>query len=218
MSTTPALPHIGVIGGTGKQGRGLAFRLAQTGLPVTIGSRRASNARTVAAEIGHGVQGASNAECAQVSDIVIVAVPYAGHRDLLVELKDALAGKIVVDCVNPLGFDGRGPYALDVEAGSAAEEAASVLTESRVVGAFHGVSAARLLDTSKDRLEMDVLVMGDDRHAVERVQAIVDRIPGMRGIHGGHLRNCGPVESFTATLICISRRHHAHVGMRITDL
>lgn len=216
VTTTP--PRVGVLGGTGKQGRGLALRLAMSGLDVVIGSRRPGDARRVATEIGHGVTGLGNAECASRSDIVIVAVPYESHRDLLVELRECLAGKIVVDCVNPLGFDAHGPYAIHVDEGSAAEQAAEVLPESSVVGAFHGVSAARLLDVDQERLELDILVMGDDRHAVARVCQVVEYIPGMRAIHGGRLRNCGAVEAFTANLICISRRHRTQVGLRITEL
>src|SRR5689334_494462 len=96
---------VGVLGGTGDQGRGLAYRLARAGQKVIIGSRNAERAQTAAAELGLGVDGADNAECARRSDIVIVAVPWDGHAKTLESLRDDLAGKLVVDCVNPLGFD-----------------------------------------------------------------------------------------------------------------
>jgi len=211
-------PRIGVLGGTGDQGRGLALRFAMSGLTVTLGSRSAERAQAAAEELGHGVTGTTNAECAANSDIVIAAIPWDGHRELLESLKTELADKILINCVNPLGFDKEGAFALPVEEGSAAQQAALVLTESVVVGAFHNVSAKLLLDTELDSVETDVLVLGDVREATDAVQALVDRIPGMRGIYGGRLRNAGQVEAFTANLIAVNRRYKAHAGIRITDV
>ncbi len=211
-------PRIGVLGGTGDQGRGLALRLAMSGLPVVLGSRSPERAVSAADELGHGIRGASNAECAAESDIVIAAVPWDGHRELLESLREELAGKILINCVNPLGFDKQGAFALEVEEGSAAQQAAAVLPETIVVGAFHNVSAVLLLDTSLDRIETDVLVLGDEREATDAVQALVDRIPGMRGVYGGRLRNAHQVEALTANLISINRRYKAHAGIRITDI
>ena len=183
-----------------------------------IGSRSAERAREVAESLGAGVRGDENGVVAAEADIVIVAVPWEGHKALLESLRDRLAGKIVVDCVNPLGFDKRGAYALPVEEGSAAEQAAAVLPESRVVAAFHHVSAVLLLDPSVEKIDMDVLVLGDDREATDIVQALASRIPGVRGIYGGRLRNAGQVEALTANLIAINRRYKAHAGIRITDV
>jgi len=211
-------PRIGVLGGTGDQGRGLALRFAMSGLAVTLGSRSAERAQGAADELGHGITGATNAECAANSDIVIAAIPWDGHREFLESLKAELANKILINCVNPLGFDKEGAFALPVEEGSAAQQAALVLTESVVVGAFHNVSAQLLLDTELDSVETDVLVLGDVREATDAVQALVDRIPGMRGIYGGRLRNAGQVEAFTANLISVNRRYKAHAGIRITDV
>jgi len=131
---------------------------------------------------------------------------------------DELEGKIVVDCVNPLGFDGKGAFALTVPEGSAAEQAQAVLPGSRVVGAFHHVSAVLLLDETVERVDTDVLVLGDDREATDLVQALADRIPGMRGVYGGRLRNAHQVEALTANLISVNRRYKAHAGLRITDV
>jgi NADPH-dependent F420 reductase len=209
---------VGVLGGTGEQGRGLALRLASAGQQVVIGSRSAERAQAAAAEIGHGVRGADNASCAAESDLVIVAVPYDGHRDLLAALATELEGKVVVDCVNPLGFDKQGAFALPVEEGSAAQQAAAVLPGSRVVGAFHHVSAVLLLDESVSSIETDVLVLGDDRAATDAVQALAARIPGMRGVYAGRLRNCGQVEAMTANLISVNRRYTRHAGLRVTDV
>ena len=210
---------IGVLGGTGEQGRGLARRLALGGLRIVLGSRSAERAAGAAQEMGiAGVSGASNEECASSADIVIVAVPWDGHAELLAELRQQLTNKIVVDCVNPLGFDKGGAFALEVPEGSAAQQAASILTEARVVGAFHHVSAVLLLDPEVDRIETDVLVLGDDREATDLVQALAGRIDGVRGIYGGKLRNCGQVEAFTANLISMNRRYKAHAGIRVTDV
>ncbi|MET8988337.1 NADPH-dependent F420 reductase [Nonomuraea wenchangensis] len=209
---------IGILGGTGDQGKGLARRFALAGHPVLIGSRSAGRAQEAAETIGEGARGAANADVATEADLVIVAVPYEGHKALLESLRAELAGKIVVDCVNPLGFDKQGAYALPVEEGSAAQQAAAVLPDSRVVAAFHHVSAVVLLDPAVDKVDLDVLVLGDDREATDTVQALAAVIPGVRGVYGGRLRNAHQVEAFTANLISINRRYKAHAGLRITDI
>ncbi|GAA4517671.1 MULTISPECIES: NADPH-dependent F420 reductase [Nonomuraea] len=209
---------IGILGGTGDQGKGLARRFALAGLKVVIGSRRAERAREAAESIGAGATGAENAVVAAECDLVIVAVPYDGHKALLESLATQLAGKIVVDCVNPLGFDKQGAYALPVEEGSAAQQAAAVLPESRVVAAFHHVSAVVLMDPAVEKVDLDVLVLGDDREATDTVQALADLIPGVRGVYGGRLRNAFQVEALTANIISVNRRYKAHAGIRVTDI
>ncbi|MDS1269533.1 NADPH-dependent F420 reductase [Lipingzhangella sp. LS1_29] len=209
---------IAVLGGTGDQGRGLAHRLALAGHEVVIGSRSAERAQQAAAELGSGIRGLDNAAAADAGEVVIVAVPWEGHRELLASVAKELSAKIVVDCVNPLGFDKRGPFALSVDEGSAAQQAEALLPDSRVVAAFHHVSATALLDPEVDDLDMDVLVLGDDREATDVVRALANQIPGMRGIFGGRLRNAHQVEAFTANLIAINRRYKAHAGIRVTDV
>ncbi|QLJ00711.1 NADPH-dependent F420 reductase [Streptomyces sp. NEAU-sy36] len=209
---------VGVLGGTGPQGKGLAYRLARAGQKVIIGSRSADRARSAAEELGHGVEGADNAEAARRSDIVIVAVPWDGHGDTLKSLAAELAGKLVVDCVNPLGFDKKGAYALKPEEGSAAEQAAALLPDSRVTAAFHHLSAVLLQDPEIERIDTDVMVLGEQRADVEIVQALAGRIPGMRGVFAGRLRNAHQVESLVANLISVNRRYKAHAGLRLTDV
>ncbi|MER6343765.1 NADPH-dependent F420 reductase [Streptomyces sp. NPDC001595] len=209
---------VGVLGGTGPQGKGLAYRLAKAGQKVIIGSRAADRARAAAEELGHGIEGADNAECARRSDIVIVAVPWDGHAKTLESLREELAGKLVVDCVNPLGFDKQGAYALKPEEGSAAEQAAALLPDSRVTAAFHHLSAVLLQDPEIDEIDTDVMVLGEARADVETVQALASRIPGMRGIFAGRLRNAHQVESLVANLISVNRRYKAHAGLRVTDV
>src|SRR5271169_2726520 len=209
---------IAILGGTGEQGRGLARRFALAGNPVIIGSRSHDRAHAVAREVGHGARGLANRDAAREASLVIAAVPWEGHADLLSGLAAELAGKIVVDCVNPLGFDQRGAYPLPVAEGSAAEQAAGLLPGSRVVAAFHHVSAVLLLDPEVESIDMDVLVLGDDRAATDLVQALAARIPGVRGVYAGRLRNSGQIEALTANLVAINRRYTAHAGLRITDI
>ena len=209
---------IGILGGTGDQGRGLAFRFARAGHPVIIGSRSEERARAAADRIGHGVQGMANRSAAREASLVIAAVPYEGHGELLSSLAPDLANKIVVDCVNPLGFDHHGAYPLPVPEGSAAEQAAALLPDSRVVAAFHHVSAVTLLDPEVTSVDLDVLVLGDDREATDLVQALAGQIPDIRGVYAGRLRNSGQVEALTANLVSINRRYKAHAGLRITDI
>jgi len=217
---TPSLDGlvIAILGGTGEQGRGLARRFALAGHPVIIGSRVHDRAHAVAREIGHDVRGLANRDAAREATLVIAAVPWEGHAELLAGLTAELAGKIVVDCVNPMGFDQRGAYPLPVPEGSAAQQAAALLPHSRVVAAFHHVSAVLLLDPEVGSLDQDVLVLGDDRHATDLVQALAARIPGVRGVYAGRLRNCGQIEALTANLVSINRRYKAHAGLRITDI
>jgi 8-hydroxy-5-deazaflavin:NADPH oxidoreductase len=214
--------QIGILGGTGPQGRGLARRLAAAGHEVVIGSRETDRAEKIAAEYaemeGTGrILGANNSDAA-AADLVIVTVPYDGHAALLNSLANELSGKIVVDCVNPLGFDKQGPFPLRIAAGSAAEEAQQLLPGSTVIAAFHHVSAVLLDDPSIDHFDDDVLVLGEDRESIAVVCELVSAIPGARGIYAGRLRNAGQVEALAANLIAINRRYKAHAGLTITGL
>ena len=148
---------------------------------------------------------------------MLVVVPWDGHRELLDSLRGPLAGKVVVDCVNPLGFDKQGAFALQVEEGSATQQAAAILAGSRVVGAFHNVWAVLLEDPAVERVETDVLVLGDDR-GDRRSSRSSPTGPGIRGLYGGRLRNAHQVEALTANLIAINRRYKCHAGLRVTDV
>lgn len=221
MGLSPAaLPPdlvVGLLGGTGEQGRGLARRLSGAGVGVVLGSRDTDRAAAAAAGLGPGVRAADSAGCAAAADLVIVAVPWDGHAALLSALVDQLAGKVVVDCVNPLGFDQRGAYALPVAEGSACEQAAALLPASRVVGAFHHLSAVRLLDPDVE-LDEDVLVVGDDREATDLVVALVGAVDGLRGVYAGRLRSAHQIEALTANLISVNRRYKTHAGVRVTGV
>src|SRR3954451_14878724 len=221
---------VGVFGGTGPQGRGLAVRLAAAGQKVLLGSRDAARCEGIAAEVAEraatvaapgvevSVRGGLNADVAGASDLAIVAVPFSGHAATLADLATPLAGKVVVDCVVPMGFDEFGAFVLDVPEGSVTQQAAALLPDSKVVGAFHHLSAVLLEALSHPSLDGDVMVVGDDREATDLVQALAGRLPGMRGIYAGRLRNARQVEALTINLVSVNRRYKVHAGIRITDV
>jgi hypothetical protein len=207
--------HVGVLGGTGPQGRGLALRWAAAGHRVTIGSRDAARAASIAGEIGHGVTGAANADCAAAADVVVVAVPWDGHGDLLATLVEPLAGKVVVDCVNPLGFDKQGAFGLRVEEGSAAEQAAALLPAAAW---WRPSITCRPCSCSTSPCRRWTPTSSSRRRPPRTCAGAGRRIPGVRGIYGGRLRNAGQVEAVTANLITMNRRYKSHAGVRITDV
>jgi NADPH-dependent F420 reductase len=216
------MSDIAVLGGTGAQGRGLALRLAQAGRTVTLGSRSAERAQETADTINERlgtsvVDGATNADACRAADMVLLAVPYDGHAELVESLRVDLAGKVVVSCVNPLGFDARGPYGLDVPDGSAAEEAVRLAPEARLVGAFHHVSAMNLWKEVSLEHE-DVLVCGDDAEAKEQVMDLVKAVCGHAGVDVGPLRMARQLEPWTAVLININKRYKVRSGLAVTGL
>ncbi len=218
-TSDPGTPQVrrvvGLVGGTGALGRGLTRQLSMAGHRVRIGSRDLARAEAITAMMGSGVVAVTN-QGACDADLVLVTVPWSGHDEILLSLRDALTGRTVVDCVNPLGFDERGPFPLSVDAGSATQRAQQLLPGSVVVGAFHHVSADQL--ASDDLLDSDVLVVGDDRDALHAVIDLVDTITGLRGVYAGRLRNAGQIEALTANLIAINRRYGVQSGVRIAGL
>ena len=218
--------RIAVMGGTGPQGKGLGYRFAKHGHAVVLGSRAEEKAVPVAAEVterlagvaGAGqVTGAANADACADADVVLLAVPYDGHDELVATLP--LAGKIVISCVNPLAFDKRGAHGrvIDGGEGSAAESAQRLAPEATVVGAFHNVSAVGLW-SDDDYLDEDVLVVGDVVEAKEVAMELAASVTGRVGIDAGKLRLARQLEPFTAILISINRKYKVHSGVRITGL
>ena len=225
-SRTLTTYRIAVMGGTGPQGKGLGYRFAKHGHSVIIGSRAAEKAVPVAAEVterlagvsGAGeVTGAANADACAEADVVLLAVPYDGHDELVATLP--LAGKVVISCVNPLAFDKRGAHGrvIDGGEGSAAESAQRIAPEATVVGAFHNVSAVGLW-SDKDHLDEDVLVVGDVVEAKEVAMELAASVTGRAGIDAGKLRLARQLEPFTAVLISINRKYKVHSGIRISGL
>jgi len=212
---------VAILGGTGPEGRGLALRFARAGVPVVIGSRDAARAAQIAADLAPGedlpLSGAANADATRAADIVLVAVPWDAHEPTLRSLESELAGKLVVDIVNPLEFDEHGPVTIRVDEGSAAEQAGALLPGSTVVAGFHHVSAKHLLDETHP-VDTDVLVCGDDRAAKDRVMALAERIPGVRGVDAGPLRLAHILEDWTTALLSINRGYRTNTGTRLTEL
>ncbi len=213
---------VGIIGGTGDQGMGLGFRFARAGYDVVIGSRspeRAYAAATVLGErLGSGagtVSGSMNRHTARRGDIVLLTVPYAIQGEALASVADDLDGKIVISCVNPLGFDKRGVFGLELGPTSAAEQAGQQLPRSFVVGAFHHLSARNLLDGDRSLSHEDVLVCGDHADSKEAVIELAAAITGRPGIDAGPLRLARQLEPLTAVLLSINRRYKIHSGIAV---
>lgn len=213
---------IAVVGGTGPQGRGLAYRFAVAGHRVVLGSRDAGRASEKAGEINEKLEvatvtGATNADAAAHADVVLLAVPWDGHADLVSSLADQLAGKIVISCVNPLGFDADGPYGLVLEE-SAAQETQRLVPTARVIGGFHHVAALSLWKTQDALSHEDVLVCGDDAEAKSVVQDLATSVTGKRGIDAGALRLARQLEPLTAVLISMNKRYKTRSGVAITGV
>ena len=213
--------HIAVVGGTGPQGRGLALRLALAGHRVLLGSRDPQKAAWVVADLLGArdlpIEGAANQDAAERAEVVFLVFPYAGQAQVLPGLAAAVDSKVVVDVVNPLGWDEAGPIAMTVPEGSAAEQAQVLLPAARVVAAFHH-AAPRLLADPERQVETDVLVAGDDPAARGLVLELADQVPGCRGVDAGPLRMARHLEGFTAVIVGINRRHKIHAGLRISRL
>ena len=212
---------IGILGGTGKEGSALARRLAKAGHSILIGSRDAERARAKALDLlpngGANVQGATNVEAAERSELAIVTVPFAGHRALLTELKTALASKLVIDTVVPMDLKAHHTYAPPPE-GSAAEEAQAVLGDrAKVVAALHQIAAHELAHLDRE-IEADGLFAGDDETAKQQVATLI-RDLGIRPVDAGPLKNAAIIEAFTPLLVEINKRYKVKSsGIRITGI
>jgi NADPH-dependent F420 reductase len=220
MAKETLLLTIAVLGGTGKEGKGLAYRWAKAGYQVLIGSRYSEKAVTSASEIMEllegesSVVGTTNQEAAQQADIVVVTVPYSGHREMLESVKDALAGKLVIDTTVPL----IPPKVSKVQmpaAGSAAQEAKEILGDSvEVVAAFQNVSYEHLL--GDEEVECDVLVTGSSKKARQEALMLVEAA-GLIGWDAGPIENSVVVEGLTSVLININKQYGStHAGIKIT--
>jgi NADPH-dependent F420 reductase len=211
------------LGGTGPEGRGLALRFALAGEDVIIGSRDASRAATAAEELkelapGSRIEGAANADAAAAADVVFLAFPYEGQRPTLESIPEAMAGKIVVDVIAPMQFQrGLGASAVEVEAGSAAQEAQELLPDSLVVSAFQNISAEELQEPDTT-MEGDVVVCSDHAEPKARVMELVGKIPNLRAVDGGALSNSKYVEQITPMLVNINRIYRIHAGIKIVGV
>lgn len=211
-----AKPIIAILGGTGDLGSGLAKRWIAAGYSVIIGSRSADKARSFSKELGGGARGDDNVGAAKSADIVVLAVPFGSHEATLLEVKNAVQGKIVVDAAVPLVPPKVSVVQLPAE-GSAAQIAQILLGDGvRVVSAFHNVGATKL--HSGGRADCDVLVFGNDKESRDIVIGLANEV-GNCGIDGGVLANSAAAEALTSVLIRINRRYKVPgAGIRITGL
>lgn len=213
--------NIAILGGTGKEGAGLAVRWAKLGHSIVIGSRDAERARSKAAElrdVAHAIPivGHTNREAAALGEVVVVALPANGLANTLPEVREACRGKVVVSTVVPLTFGGPRLFTPPA-AGSSAEEVQALLPEARVVGAFHHIAAHELAETDHP-IECDLLLCGQDAAAKETVGQL-GRSMGLRALDVGALSNAGPLEGITAVLATVNRRYKLkNSGIKITGL
>lgn len=146
---------------------------------------------------------------------MLLAIPFDGHDELVAELAPQLAGKTVISCVNPLGFDKRGPYGLDLGPTSAAEIAQGLVPDAHVVGAFHHVSAVTLMSDAEALDHEDVLVCGDDAAAKELVIGLASTVTGKPGVDAGALRLARQLEPLTAVLISVNKKYKVRSGIAV---
>ncbi len=216
--------RVGIIGGTGPAGRGLAARLAAGGVPVALGSREAERAEQVAADlatswaprVGGRIEGVGNADAA-TADLVVVATPWDGAVATVRPLGEVLAGKVVVSMANALVKEGREMLALVPPRGSVAAAVQAALPGSLVSAAFHHLPASQMEDLDSG-LEADVLVCSDHDRAVEETVGLVGRIEGLRPLHAGSLSQAAAVEAFTAVCVTLNIRHRAHSTLKLAGI
>jgi NADPH-dependent F420 reductase len=213
--------NIAILGGTGKEGAGLATRWAIAGHSIIIGSRDPARAHDKAVELrdkAHKIPivGHSNAEAAALGDVVVIALPAAGLAATLPDVRDACRGKIVISTVVPLTFGGPRLFTPPPE-GSAAEQVQALLPEARVTAAFHHIAAHELSSTDHP-IDCDLLMCGGDAEA-KGVVTELGRAMGLRSLDVGPLTNAGPVEGITALLATLNRRYKVkNSGIKITGL
>jgi NADPH-dependent F420 reductase len=218
---------VGILGGTGPEGTGLAYRWARAGEEIVIGSRDAQRAAETAAQLrariggSAKIAGADNLTTAAQCDVVVLTVPFSGCASLLKQLKSVWApGTVVIDTTVPLAatVGGAATRMLGVWQGSAAEQTKELVPAGvSVVAAFQNLGAELL--SKDDDVDCDILVCGDDQRAKQIASELAGKIPGARAINGGKLENARIVESLTALLIGINMRYKVHsAGIRLTGL
>ena len=222
MTNSPILKTIAILGGTGKEGKGLSYRWARAGYRVLIGSRSEDRAQAAARELldrleGKAfVEGTNNMRAAQTADVIVLAVPYSAHIATLLSIKDCIHGKLLVDVTVPL----MPPNITKVQlpaAGSAAQEAREILgNDTPITSAFQNISYELLL--SDKPVECDVLVAGTSKDArIETLELV--KAAGLKGWDAGPLENSIVLEGMTSVLININQQYGSkHAGIKITGL
>lgn len=212
---------IAIVGGTGKEGRGMALRWAKAGHRVLIGSRDGERARAAAAELsalGHGaLEGGDNADVVERAEVVLLSVPYAAHRSTLEGLKAALAGRVLIDITVPLKPPAVRKVHLPEGHAAALEAQAIVGPETPVVAALHHVSSVHLADLDH-AIACDVLACSDDAAALETTLALIGDL-GLTGYHAGPLANAVALESLTPVLLHLNKHYKGKgAGLKLTGI
>jgi 8-hydroxy-5-deazaflavin:NADPH oxidoreductase len=216
------MARIAFIGGTGPEGLGLAMRFARSGNAVFIGSRTEERAAEAVAKVQEAVPegeiyGGFNHEGAEKADFIFLTVPSDAHKDTLVSLEESIGDRILIDVVVPMLWDQDGPKAVDIEEGSAAQQARALLPNAKVVSAFHHLDAHELQKVDRP-MQGDVIVCGDHKGAKKRVMSLVEEIEYIRALDGGALRNSRYTEQLTVLLLHINKIYKARTGIRITGV
>lgn len=215
-------PIIAILGGTGKEGKGLAYRWVKAGYHVIIGSRIPEKAFGTVGELlpmlgeNSSLEGMSNFEAVRKGDLIVLTVPYSAHRTTLESIKEVMKGKILVDVTVPLGFPK--PHQVQMPpAGSAAQEAREILgDEVEVTSAFQNISYQHLLQ--EEPVDCDVLVTGTSKNArLETLNLVA--AAGLTGWDAGPIENSAVVEGLTSILIGINKQYaRKSIGIRITGV
>ncbi len=220
------MARIGLLGGTGPEGKGLALRFAAIGEEVRIGSRQKERAEEVAAKLGEklsaaqlggGVGAGENYEVAEWCEVAVLTFPFEGVDTLLPPLRKALAGKIVMDTINPMEMRDGVFHLIEVPRGSAGERVQELLPDSQVVACFKNSSAKELMDL-RAVLHGDILLCGNFPEANSWVSALVRRIPELRPVDAGVLANSHHLESITTLLMNLNRKYKALTSVQILGL
>lgn len=217
------LMNIGVLGGTGPAGSALAVRLAAVGYPTIIGSRSADRAQDVTYKLlgqwaGHDLEltGADNTGAAS-ADVVVVATPWDAASKTVADVRESLAGKVVISMCNALAKVGHEFQPLVPPRGSVAGSVQAAVPEAMVAAALHHVPARELGDIT-DEVDSDVLVCSDHPTATKVTSEIIDRIPGLRPLDAGELSNAAPIEAFAAVLLQLNVRYKTRAALRFTGI
>lgn len=215
--------HVGILGGTGPAGRGLAVRVAAAGHEVTLGSRDGARAASLASELvaAHPdrqlwLRGEDNVGAAQ-AELVVLATPWDGVIATVRPLREELTGKVVVSMGVAMAKFGREVLAVTVPRGSVAAMVQAALPASRVAASLHHLAAAEMEDLDSG-LEADVLVCSDHRDAAEATMALVNSIDGLRGLDVGSLARAGAIEAFTAICVALNIRYKTATSLHVRGI
>ena len=215
--------HVGILGGTGPAGSGLAARLASVGIEVTIGSRSKDRALETCEKIATKwpdrdlpLQAGDNSQAA-AADVVVVATPWDSAGPTAASVRDLLAGKVVISMANALAKVGNEFQPLVPPRGSVAASVAALVPESMVAAAFHHLPAKELADLDHP-IESDVLICSDHPEATEVTAQLVRLIPGLRPLDSGMLSNAAPIEAFAAVLLQLNVKYKTRAAVRLTGI